>query len=62
MDPDSNSLSKEFEQVLMKQRIQKIDDIDGLKEIAMQLVDHNFAMKNTFAEMIKQGWLIGDKP
>ena len=51
------NLSKEFEKVVMKDRVQKTNDLDGLKQIALKLIDLHFGYIDTVDKMIDNGWL-----
>ncbi len=51
------SIEREFEQVALKAKIDMIEDIDGLREIAKKLIDVNYGMKDQFKQWIEMGWL-----
>ena len=41
---DRFALSREFEEVLLKHRIQKTTDVDALHQIAFALIESNFQL------------------
>ncbi len=60
MDPTATTcagLATEFEEALMKARVDKVEDIEELKTLCKQLVSLNFRMRTQFADWLKSGWL-----
>lgn len=60
MTADRYQLAREFETMVMCDRINRLTDIDEVKEIAVRLAKLNFQMKDTVKAMINQGWLPND--
>ena len=54
---DRYSLAAEFEETLMSRRIESLTEVDDVREVAISLMRHNFALKRQIQLWIKQGWL-----
>ena len=59
---DGHAVARKFEQFLMTERIKKLDDIDDVKRVAIELVDVNFKMRLQVVEMARMGWTPIYKP
>ena len=54
---DRYQLAKAFERRVMEDRIKKIDDIQGLREVCIALMDANFRLQDLKANWKNNGWL-----
>ena len=59
---DGHAVARKFEKHLMTERIKKLDNIDDVKEVAIELVDVNFRMRLQVVEMARMGWTPIYKP
>ena len=53
---DRYSLAREFEQTLMHDRIKRINDVQALQMVCIELVDANFRMRDLKSEWARMGW------
>ena len=58
-EPDY-ALSSEFQVALMQHQIDQLEYIEQVKTVAKELVQLNAQMKQTFNELVRQGWLDDD--
>lgn len=56
---DRYSLAREFEATVMKSRVNGLEDIEEVKQVARSLIDLNMGMKEQVIKMINLGWLPG---
>ena len=54
------SLASEFQVRALWMQIDRLEHLDEVKTVAKQLVQLNAQMKQTFNELVKQGWLDDD--
>ena len=59
---DRYSLAAEFEETLMARRIESLTEMEEVREVAIKLMRHNFALKRQIDLWIKQGWLPSKRP
>lgn len=59
---DGHAVARKLEKHLMTERIKKLDNIDDVKEVAIELVDVNFRMRLQVVEMARMGWTPIYKP
>ena len=49
---DRYAMAREFEKVKLKDQIQRIDDIDGLRQLAVDLTELNYRLKEVIASQV----------
>ena len=58
---DRYQLAREFEATVMKDRVNRLRDINEVKEVARSLIDLNMGMKEQVVRMMNRGWLLDGK-
>ena len=53
---DRYELAKEFERTVMCDRIRKINDVESLQRVCIELVDHNFRLRDLRTDWQDMGW------
>lgn len=51
------SLAQEFEAVKLKDMTRRINDTKALQDMCCKLIDLNYNMKKTFADVMQNKWL-----
>jgi hypothetical protein len=54
-------LATDFERVRLIRSVDRINDLEELKKIAVRLIEVNYGMREQFKSLIVKGWLHNDK-